>query len=59
VGQSDGKRQLGRPRHKLEERQDAVLWSGFIWLRIGTSGGGTCEHGNEPSGSIKSWIILE
>jgi hypothetical protein len=28
------------------------------WLRIGTSGG--CgEHGNEPSGSIKCWVVLE
>jgi hypothetical protein len=30
------------------ERWDGVLWSGLIWLRIGT-GGGFCEHGNEPS----------
>jgi hypothetical protein len=29
---------------------------GFTWLRIETSGG---EHGNEPSGSIKYWEILE
>jgi hypothetical protein len=26
--------------------------TGFGWLRIGF-GGGFCEHGNEPSGSIK------
>jgi hypothetical protein len=26
--------------------------TGFGWLRIGPSGG-FCEHGNEPSGSIK------
>jgi hypothetical protein len=26
--------------------------TGFSWLRIGSSGG-FCEHGNEPSGSIK------
>jgi hypothetical protein len=26
--------------------------TGFGWLRIG-SGGGLCEHGIEPSGSIK------
>jgi hypothetical protein len=24
------------------------MWTGFMWLRIGTT-----EHGNEPSGSIK------
>jgi hypothetical protein len=22
------------------EKQDGVVWTGFIWLRIGTSGGG-------------------
>jgi hypothetical protein len=26
--------------------------TGFRWLRIGSSGR-ICEHGNEPSGSIK------
>jgi hypothetical protein len=26
--------------------------TGFGWLRIG-SGGGSCEHGNDPSVSIK------
>jgi hypothetical protein len=40
------------------ERWDEVVWAGFIWLRIGTSGG-PCEHGNEPSGSIKCWEILK
>jgi hypothetical protein len=29
---------------------------GSIWLRIGTSGG---LGGNEPSGSIKRWEVLE
>jgi hypothetical protein len=28
------------------------VWSGSSWLRIET-GGGACECGNEPSGSIK------
>jgi hypothetical protein len=31
---------------------DVVARSGSVWLRIGT-GGGTCECGNKPSGSIK------
>jgi hypothetical protein len=31
---------------------------GSIWLRIGTSGV-SCEHSNEPSGSIKCWEVLE
>jgi hypothetical protein len=35
------------------------------WYGLDTSGSGygpvevSCEHGNEPSGSIKCWIILE
>jgi hypothetical protein len=35
-----------------------MVWIGLFWLRIGTSGG-LCEHGNEPSGSIKFWEVLE
>jgi hypothetical protein len=46
VGKPEGKRPLGRPRCKRvdsinmdlrEIRRD--VWTGFIWLRIGTSGG--------------------
>jgi hypothetical protein len=37
--------------------QDVGLWTGASWLRIGT-GGGTCESGNEPSGSIKCGEFL-
>jgi hypothetical protein len=47
VGKPEGKRPLGRLRLRwknsidvdLEERYDGVVWTGFIWLRIGTSGG--------------------
>jgi hypothetical protein len=28
------------------------VWTGLIWLRIGT-GGGSCECGNEPPGTIR------
>jgi hypothetical protein len=35
-----------------------MVWIGSIWLRIGTNGG-SCEHGNEPPGSIKCWEVLE
>ena len=37
---------------------DAGAWTGSSWLRIGT-GGGTCERGNEPSGSIKCGELLD
>jgi hypothetical protein len=36
------------------ERLDGMVWIGLIWLRIGTS-----EQGNELSGSIKCWEVLE
>jgi hypothetical protein len=47
VGKPEGKRPLGRPRPMcvdnikidLRERYDGVVWTGSIWLRIGTSGG--------------------
>jgi hypothetical protein len=44
VGKPEGKRPLGRPRRrwvdniKMDQR-NRMGWSGFIWLRIGTSGG--------------------
>jgi hypothetical protein len=42
VGKPEGKGSLGRPRWiilkwKLE-RQVGVVWTGLVWLRIGTSG---------------------
>jgi hypothetical protein len=27
-------------------------WTGYVWLRIGPVAR-SCEHGNEPSGSVK------
>jgi hypothetical protein len=46
VGKPEGKRRLGRPRRRWENgmRIDHGeigwgVWSGFNWLRIGTSGG--------------------
>jgi hypothetical protein len=39
------------------ERQDGVVWTESICLRIGTSGG-SCEHGNEPPDSINCWEVL-
>jgi hypothetical protein len=44
VGNPEGKRPLGRPRRRWEDnirmdlRHDGVVWTGLIWLRIGTSG---------------------
>jgi hypothetical protein len=46
VAKPEGKRPLGKPRHRwvdnikmdLREREDGMMWIGLIWLRIGTSG---------------------
>jgi hypothetical protein len=43
VGTSDGKRLLGRPRRRWQKSLDLRdigwgVWTGFIWLRIETSG---------------------
>jgi hypothetical protein len=45
VGKQEGKRPLGRPRRRLVdnirtdlERWDGVMWTGLVWLRIGTGG---------------------
>jgi hypothetical protein len=35
------------------ERQNGMVWTGLMWLRIGT------EHGNEPLGSIKCWGVIK
>ena len=37
---------------------DVTSWIGSMWLRIGTMAG-TCECGNEPSGSIKCGEFLK
>jgi hypothetical protein len=45
VGKPEGKRPLGRPRRrwvnniKMGLREDGMEWIGWIWLKIGTSGG--------------------
>jgi hypothetical protein len=63
VGKPEGKRPLGRPRRrwvdsiKLRERMG---WYGLD--RSGLGQGpveGSCEHGDEPSDSIKCWEVLE
>jgi hypothetical protein len=59
VGKPEGKRPLGRPRCswvdniKLDLRE--IRWGGMDWIDLAQDGGsveGSCEHGNEPSGSI-------
>jgi len=53
----EGKRPLGRPRHRWEDNIQMELQeldlgggaqTGLNWLRIGAGGGGTCKRRNEP-----------
>ena len=46
VEKPEGKRPLGRPRHRWDDnirwifrKQDVGVWTGSNWLRIGTGGG--------------------
>jgi hypothetical protein len=46
VGKPEGKRPLGRPRHRwgiilrwIFRKWDVGLWTGSVWLRIRTGGG--------------------
>jgi len=51
VGRPKGKRPLGRPRRRWGELDSASSgWGPVV---------GFCEHGNEPSGSIKKQNIFE
>jgi hypothetical protein len=43
-GKPEGKRPLGRSRHRWvnnikTDLRDRLVWIGLVWLRIGTSGG--------------------
>jgi hypothetical protein len=60
VGKCERKIPVWRPRRRWEYniRMDLGevwwgVWTGRIWLRLGTSGG-CCEHGNELPAYIKS-----
>jgi hypothetical protein len=57
VGKPDGKRPLGRPRCRWVDNIEMDLrkrgWDGLDWIDLAQ------DHGNEPSGSIKCWEVLE
>jgi hypothetical protein len=56
VGKPEGKRPLGRPRHRWVDNITMDLreigWNGMDWIDVE----GSCEHGNEPWGSRKCWV---
>jgi hypothetical protein len=55
VGKPEGKRILGRPRHRWEGKIEMgfreIGWGRIDWIHLADS--------SEPSGSIKYWDILE
>jgi len=64
VGRPEGKRPLGRPRRRwgiilrwIFRKWAGVVRTGWIWLRIGQVAG-TCEYGDEPSGSKNAGNFL-
>ena len=56
VEKPEGKRLLGRPRRRWKDNikmdYQEVECGGMDWIEL-ASVAGTCECGNEPSGSIK------
>jgi hypothetical protein len=65
VGKPEGRRPLGRPRCGWEDNIKMDLrdvgWGGMDWIDLAQdrTSGESYEHGNELSGSIKCWEILE
>jgi hypothetical protein len=66
VGKSEGRRPLGRPRRRWEDNIEMDLlevgWGGHGLNQSGSGQGhvaGSCEYGDEPSGSIKCGEFLE
>jgi hypothetical protein len=59
VGRPEGKISLGRPMHmwkdniKMDLREKGINGANWILLAQDRPWWQTCEHGNEPSGSIK------
>jgi hypothetical protein len=60
VGKPEGKRPLGRPRHRWVDNIKMDLgeigWDGMDWIELAQDRDpveGSCEHGDEPSGSLK------
>jgi hypothetical protein len=62
VGKPEGKRPLRRPRRKQEGNIKMDLretgWGDLHWIHLAQDRD-RCDHGNEISGSIKCWEILE
>jgi hypothetical protein len=62
VGKPEGKRPRRRWEDNIKLDLREILWGGMDCIDLALDRRpveGSCEHGNEPSGSIKRWEILE
>jgi hypothetical protein len=63
VGKPEGRRPLGRPRHRWLDniRMDLVEvgWDDVDWIGLAQDRGSSCEFGIELSGSINCWETVE
>jgi hypothetical protein len=63
VGKPEGKRPLGKPRRRWEDNINLqeVGCGSMDWIELAQDRqvAGTCECGNEPSGSIKCGEFLD
>jgi hypothetical protein len=63
VGKPEGKRPLGRPRHRWENEIRMDLGEtdlgGVDWIQLAQDGpvAGCCECGDEPSGSCATELV--
>jgi hypothetical protein len=60
------KKPLGRPRHRWEDNirmnLTEIVWESVDWNSSGSGHGpvaGSCEHGNEASGSTEGGEFLD
>jgi hypothetical protein len=64
-GKPEGKRPLGRQRRRWVDNIKIDLrdieWNIMDWIDLAhyRDQWRCCEHGDEPSGSIKCWVVLE
>jgi hypothetical protein len=65
VGKPEGRRPLGKPRRRwvdnIKMDLKEIEWDDIDWTDLAQEGPveDSCEYGNEPSGSIKCWEVLE